>query len=230
MNRPVLAPRVKICCIASVEEAWLAIKYGASAVGLVSAMPSGPGPISEDLIAKIAGALPPSVSSFLLTAKQEPSDIILQHRSCQTNVIQLVDRIRISDYGKLREALPGIRLVQVVHIPDKTAFDEAVAVAPHVDGILLDSGIRELRQLGGTGRTHDWSISRRIREEVEIPIFLAGGLNTENVLEGLNQVQPFGLDICSGVRTEDRLDERKLSAFFRAVSSYSQKRFQSQNT
>jgi len=221
---PVWKPRVKICCIASVEEAWLAIRYGAAAVGLVSEMPSGPGPISEDLIAKIARALPPSVSSFLLTSKMEPSEIIAQHRRCGTSVIQLVDRLKIGDYRQLREAMPGIGLVQVVHVTGEEAVDEAVAVAPHVNGILLDSGKPNLRvkQLGGTGRTHDWSVSKRIREKVKVPIFLAGGLNPDNVVEGLRQVQPFGVDVCSGVRTEDKLDERKLSAFFEAVSSYSQ--------
>lgn len=221
---PVWKPRVKICCIASVEEAWLAIKYGAAAVGLVSEMPSGPGPIPEDLIAKIARALPPSVSSFLLTSKMEPSEIIAQHTRCGTSVIQLVDRLKISDYRELREAMPGIGLVQVVHVTGEEAVDEAVAVAPHVNGILLDSGNRDLRvkQLGGTGRTHDWSVSKRIREKVKAPVFLAGGLNSDNVVEGLKQVQPFGVDVCSGVRTEDKLDECKLLAFFKAVSSYSQ--------
>jgi phosphoribosylanthranilate isomerase len=224
MIQQVWKPRVKICCIASVEEAWLAIKYGASALGLVSEMPSGPGPISEDLIAKIARGLPPSVPSFLLTSKQNPSEIIAQQRRCGTNVIQLCDRLKTGDYQTLREAMPGIALVQVVHVTGEEAVNEAFAVAPHVNGILLDSGNRTLRvkQLGGTGRTHDWSISRRIREEVTSPIFLAGGLNPENVVEGLRQVQPFGVDVCSGVRTEDKLDERKLSAFFKAISSYSQ--------
>lgn len=193
-------------------------------MGLVSEMPSGPGPIPEDLIAKIARALPPSVSSFLLTSKMEPSEIIAQHTRCGTSMIQLVDRLKISDYRELREAMPGIGLVQVVHVTGEEAVDEAVAVAPHVNGILLDSGNRDLRvkQLGGTGRTHDWSVSKRIREKVKVPVFLAGGLNSDNVVEGLKQVQPFGVDVCSGVRTEGKLDECKLLAFFKAVSSYSQ--------
>jgi phosphoribosylanthranilate isomerase len=221
MIQPVLRPRVKICCIASLEEAWLAIKYGAYAVGLVSEMPSGPGPIPEDLIAKIAASLPPSVSSFLLTSKQNPSEIIMQHRRCKTNVIQLVDRINIDDYEKLRANMPGIGLVQVVHVTGEEALAEAVAVAPHVNGILLDSGKPNLRvkQLGGTGRLHDWSLSRKIREEVTVPVFLAGGLNPDNVMEGINQVKPFGVDVCNGVRSENRLDERKLAAFFKAVWS-----------
>jgi len=222
--KPVRNPRVKICCIASVEEAWLAIEYGATALGLVSKMPSGPGPIPEELIAKIARVVPPSVSSFLLTSKQDPLEIVKQHRKCGTNVIQLVDRLRIGDYKKLRVALPGIKLVQVVHVVNEKAIDEAEIVAPHVDAILLDSGNPDLlvKQLGGTGRKHNWLLSRQIREKVKIPVFLAGGLNSDNVLEGLRQVQPFAVDVCNGVRTDDKLDERKLLAFFEAVNSYSQ--------
>jgi phosphoribosylanthranilate isomerase len=222
--KPVRNPRVKICCIASVEEAWLAIEYGATALGLVSKMPSGPGPIPEELIAKIARVIPPSVSSFLLTSKQDPLEIAKQHRKCGTNVIQLVDRLRIGDYEKLRIALPGIKLVQVVHVVNEKAIDEAEIVAPYVDAILLDSGNPDLlvKQLGGTGRKHNWLLSRQIREKVKIPVFLAGGLNSDNVLEGLRQVQPFAVDVCNGVRTDDKLDERKLLAFFEAVNSYSQ--------
>ena len=221
---PVSKPRVKICCIASEGEAWLAIRHGASAVGLVSAMPSGPGPIPEDLIAKIARAIPPGVMSFLLTSKQSVSDIIAQHRRCGTSVIQLCDRLETGDYAELREAMPGIGLVQAVHVTGEGAFDEARAVAPHVNGILLDSGRPSLtiKELGGTGRTHDWNLSKRIREEVNVPVFLAGGLTASNVVEGVRQVQPFGVDVCNGVRTEGKLDEEKLCAFFNAVSSCSQ--------
>ena len=155
MMEPSRKPRVKICCIANIKEAWLAIKYGASAVGLVSEMPSGPGPISEDLIAQIAKTIPPSVSSFLLTSKQDPSEIIAQHRRCQTNVLQLVDRLKPNDYRELRKALPGINLVQVVHVVGEDSIDEVVTVAPYVNGILLDSGNPNLiiKELGGTGPT-----------------------------------------------------------------------------
>ena len=219
--KPVRHPRVKICCIASIEEAGLAIEYGATALGLVSKMPSGPGPIPEELIAKIARFMPPSVSSFLLTSKQDPLEIAKQHKRCGTNVIQLVDRLEIGDYEELRTALPSIKLVQVVHVVNEKAIDEAEIVAPHVDAILLDSGNPDLlvKQLGGTGRKHNWLLSRQIREKVKVPVFLAGGLNSDNILEGLRQVQPFAVDVCNGVRTDDKLDECKLSAFFEAVNS-----------
>jgi phosphoribosylanthranilate isomerase len=222
--KPVRNPRVKICCITSIEEAWLAIEYGATALGLVSKMPSGPGPIPEELIAKIARFIPPSVSSFLLTSKQDPLEIVKQHRRCGTSVIQLVDRLEISDYEELRIALPGIKLVQVVHVVNEKAIDEAEIVAPYVDAILLDSGNPDLlvKQLGGTGRKHNWLLSRQIREKLKVPVFLAGGLNSDNVLEGLKQVHPFAVDVCNGVRTDDKLDECRLSAFFEAVDSYGQ--------
>ncbi|HUQ34422.1 MAG TPA: phosphoribosylanthranilate isomerase [Pyrinomonadaceae bacterium] len=215
-------PRVKICCISSVEEAWTAIKHGASALGLVSEMPSGPGVISDDLIREIARIIPPAVSSFLLTSKQDTAAIIEQQRRAGVNTIQICDRLERKSYGELRQALPGIALVQVIHVTGPEAVDEAISVAPHVNGLLLDSGNQSLavKELGGTGRTHDWTLSRRIREAVEVPIFLAGGLNAYNLAEAIRQVEPFGVDVCSGVRTDGHLDEAKLSKFFRIVRGY----------
>ena len=214
-----MTPRVKICCIASVEEAWTAIQYGASALGLVSEMPSGPGVISEVLIRQIAANIPPSVSSFLLTSKQDSRSIIAQHRRCGTSTIQIVDRLVSGTYQDLREAMPGIKLVQVIHVMGEEAVDEALAVAPHVDAILLDSGNQSLavKELGGTGRAHDWKISRKIRESIGKPLFLAGGLKPDNIDEAIEAVQPFGIDVCSGVRTDGNLDDKKLGALFEQV-------------
>ena len=216
---PTHNPRIKICCIASVEEAQLAIRYGASAIGLVSAMPSGPGPIPEDLIAEIVRTIPPGISSFLLTPKQDAESIIDQQRRTGVNTLQLVDAVSIDSYKQLREELPGISIVQVIHVLGEESIDEALSVAPYVNAILLDSGNPRLavKQLGGTGRTHDWTISRKIREALNIPIFLAGGLNAENNAGAIRQVGPFGLDVCSGVRTNGMLDERKLAEFFGQV-------------
>ncbi len=217
---PARYPRVKICCIASVEEAWLAIRHGASALGLVSAMPSGPGVIPEARIAEIAAAVPPGVATFLLTSLLEPAAIIAQQRRCRANTIQLVDSLPIPAYAALREALPGIALVQVIHVMGPEALDEAQQVAPHVDAILLDSGNTRLpvKELGGTGRTHDWRISAAIREAMDKPLYLAGGLRPENVADAFAQVRPFGLDLCSGVRSGGQLDEAKLAAFFAALA------------
>jgi len=212
-------PRVKICCIASVAEAWMAIEHGASAIGLVSAMPSGPGPIAEELIAEIAAPVPPGVASFLLTCKQDVASIIDQQRRTRVNTIQICDRLTDGTYEDLRQALPGISLVQVIHVTGPEAVHEALAISSHVDAILLDSGNQSLKvkELGGTGRTHDWALSRAIRESVEVPVYLAGGLKPENVAEAIRAVRPFGVDVCSGLRTDGRLDESKLKSFFAAL-------------
>jgi len=196
-----------------------AVEHGAAAVGLVSEMPSGPGVIGEDLIAEIAARVPPAVATFLLTCRQDADSIVAQQRRCRANTLQLCDRVPREVYRELRAELPGVSLVQVVHVTGEESYEEALAVAPHVDALLLDSGNQSLavKELGGTGRTHDWALSRRIREAVDVPLFLAGGLTPANAAEALRGVGPFGLDVCSGVRTDGRLDADKLKRFFAAV-------------
>ena len=213
-------PRVKICCIQSDDEAAVAIRFGASAIGLVSAMPSGPGPIEESRIRDIAQSVPPGVATFLLTCKTSADAIIDQQRYCATNTLQLVDEVDTATYQQLRDSLPGIAIVQVIHVRDGSAIDEAARAAPYVNAILLDSGNPKaaVKELGGTGRRHDWSISRRLRDAIDVPVYLAGGLNPTNVAEAVQTVQPFGVDVCSGLRNDGRLDEKKLQAFMIAVA------------
>ena len=198
----------------------MAIDSGASAIGLVSAMPSGPGPIEEDLIAEIAATVPPGVSSFLLTCEQDVKSIVAQQRRLGVNTIQICDRLTHGTYDELRAELPGISLVQVIHVTGPESVEEAQVVAPNVDAILLDSGNQslEIKELGGTGRTHNWELSRDIRDSIEVPLFLAGGLKPENVAEAIHTVQPFGIDVCSGLRTTGKLDSDKLRLFFDAVN------------
>ncbi|MEY2881680.1 MAG: hypothetical protein RLZZ15_4060 [Verrucomicrobiota bacterium] len=217
-----LHPRIKICCIQSAAEARAAVAHGADALGLVSAMPSGAGIIPDErLIPEIAALAPPPVATFLLTSLTETEAIIAQHHRCRTSTIQLVDNLTRGTHADFRRALPGIRLVQVIHVRDAASVAEAIAVAPHVDALLLDSGNPTLavKELGGTGRTHDWSLSRRIVETCGKPVFLAGGLRAENIAAAWAAVRPWGFDICSGVRTHDRLDAGKLAAFFAAVNA-----------
>ena len=216
-----MKPFIKICCMASREEARLAISAGASAIGLVSAMPSGPGPIADALIADIAAVVPPPIATFLLTCRQDADSIIEQHSMCRTSTLQLVDSMAPAELEKLRARLPGIRLVQVIHVGGEESIDEARMIAPFVDALLLDSGNQKLavKELGGTGRVHDWRISRRIRDAVDVPLFLAGGLNAGNVAAAVAAVQPHGVDVCSGVRTDGKLDAAKLRAFVAAMGS-----------
>ena len=207
--------RIKICCIASVKEAEQAVQAGASALGLVSEMPSGPGVIEETLISDIANRIPPGVSSFLLTSKQDVSSIIEQQKRCRTNTIQLCDSLTEGTHADLRQALPGIKIVQVIHVSGKQSIIEAKSLENQVDALLLDSGNpkAETKELGGTGRTHDWLTSRQIVETVSLPVILAGGLNPKNIYEAIQVVRPFGVDVCSGTRTEGDLDETKVKQF-----------------
>ena len=210
---------VKVCCIASIDEARLAVSAGASAIGLVSAMPSGPGPIAEELIAEIAARVPAPTETFLLTSLRDAEAIAEQHRRCGTTALQLVDHVPEPELKRLRRLAPGVRLVQVIHVVGPESVDEAGAAAALVDTLLLDSGNPRLavKELGGTGRVHDWTHSRRICETADVPVLLAGGLNAGNVRAAMERVRPAGLDVCSGLRSDGRLDAGKLRDFFRAI-------------
>ena len=220
-NTPDVTPRIKICCIASVQEMELAVAHGASALGFVSKMPSGPGPIEEELIASIVPHVPAGIATFLLTSETTADPIIAQQKRTGVNTLQLVDAVEDGTLARLRDALPDVGLVQVIHVTGPESVDEAAALAAAVDALLLDSGNPRLavKELGGTGRVHDWSISRAIRESVDVPVYLAGGLTASNAALAVRQVRPYALDVCSGVRTEGRLDEAKLRAFISAATS-----------
>jgi phosphoribosylanthranilate isomerase len=210
---------VKVCCIADLDEARLAVAAGASALGLVSAMPSGPGPIGEDDITRIAAAVQRPIETFLLTALVDAEEIAAQQRRCGTSAVQLVDAVAEPELRLLRRLLPDTRLVQVIHVTGAESVDEARAAAPLVDALLLDSGNPRLaiKELGGTGRVHDWATSRRIVDSVGVPVLLAGGLHPGNAREAFERVRPAGLDVCSGLRLNGRLDAGKLRGFFDAL-------------
>ena len=211
--------RIKICCIKSVEEARIAVSFGASAIGLVAKMPSGPGPISDDLIREIAATVPPPVATFMLTSETSVNEIIKHHQRTNTNTIQIVDSLTEGTYTQLKSALPCVKIVQVIHVIDENSLNEAIRISESVDAILLDSGNPNLKikELGGTGRVHNWELSRQIRINAKCPVFLAGGLRPENVRQAIETVRPYGVDVCSGVRTDGDLDIQKLEFFFQEV-------------
>lgn len=214
-----MGTRIKICCIASIEEAAMAIAHGADAVGLVAKMPSGPGPIADELIADIAKTIPAGIASFLLTSEQSSVKIIDHVQRTGTNTVQIVDELSEGSYLYIREALPALKIVQVIHVTGEESIEQALQVQEYVDYILLDSGNPKaaIKTLGGTGNTHNWSISRQLVKAVDVPVFLAGGLNAGNVREAIQTVQPYGVDICSGVRTNGSLDPHKLGEFVKMV-------------
>lgn len=215
-----LKVKIKICCIRTHQEARLAVAAGADAIGLVSAMPSGPGVIPEKDIVSIVSGLPEEIDTFLLTSQTNSKSIIRQLQFTGASTVQLVDDVQEEVYEAIRLACPTQQIVQVVHVQDQSAIDYALKKAQWVDYLLLDSGQPHLmiKQLGGTGKTHDWTVSREIIRLSPIPVYLAGGLSHANVLEAVRYAGPFGVDVCSGVRTDDVLDPVKLKAFIRAIN------------
>jgi phosphoribosylanthranilate isomerase len=212
---------IKICCISTIEEAELALSHRVDALGLVSSMPSGPGVISEDRIAEIASSVPADAKTVLLTSLTDPQAIADQFKRCRVNSLQLCAWLPRSDREQLRALLPGAFIMQVVHVAGDKSLDESIDAQNWVDALLLDSGNPrgETVELGGTGRVHDWTVSRQICEATDVTVFLAGGLNPDNVRLAIAQVRPSGIDICSGVRTNGSLDPLKLSQFVSVVRS-----------
>ena len=217
--------RVKICCVASLEEAGAAVSLGADALGLVGDMPSGPGVIDDELARVIAAATPPPVGTFLLTSHTWAAEIARQVFRCGTNTVQIVRHLDPAEYPRLIKLLPAaVRRVQVIHVEDHAALEQIAVYAPYVHAFLLDSGrpSAPVPELGGTGRVHNWEVSAQFVRRSPVPVFLAGGLRWDNVAQAIATVRPYGLDVCSGVRTAGQLDPEKLVAFMDEVAKADQ--------
>lgn len=200
----------------------MAIAAGAFAVGLVGEMPNGPGPIADEAISEIAAHVSARhgdrIWTTLLTSRTDGEAIANHIADTGVNSVQIVDDPAPGAYRVIRLAHSKIRILQVIHVEDAGAIEIARRAAEDADVILLDSGkpSRPERTLGGTGDIHDWSISKQIVDAVNKPVFLAGGLNPENVGAAILAVRPYGVDICSGLRDKSRgyvLDQAKLNDF-----------------
>ena len=213
--------RIKVCCLVSLEEAQLAIRAGADAVGLIGtgAMPSSPRAIDDRSVAAICALVPPPVATFLLTSETKAAGIARHVQAAGASTVQISSHLSAGESEGLSKLLPTTRRMQVIHVENEDALDLIERYAPHVHAFLLDSGRPSLPtpEYGGTGRTHDWSVSAEFVRRSPLPVFLAGGLSAANVSEAMRTVRPFGVDLCSSVRTDGRLDRDKLEAFIDAV-------------
>lgn len=217
---------IKICCIMNKKELYMALELGVNHVGFVSSMPNGPGIIREEKIRKLAAYAPKDVNTFLLTSHKDTAKIAEQWKYCGTRTIQLCRPMETKGILHLRSLVPMARIVTVIHVQDRTALNRALRVSSVSHAILLDTGDLEspIQKLGGTGRTHDWNISRLIKQRTPTTAWLAGGLNLHNIKHALKAVYPDGIDVCSGVRTNGKLDQKKLSGFIEEVVSWDSSR------
>lgn len=205
--------------MANTGEAEAAARAGADLVGVVGPMPSGPGVLDPDACAVIAKAAPAWVTPVLLTASETAEAIADDVLKAGVRAVQIVRPVDPEVHRALNGLLPGVRRIQVIHVEDASALGQIPVYAGRVDAFLLDSGSPLNDRLGGTGQTHDWSVSAEFVRRTAAPVFLAGGLTPDNAARAMIQVRPFGLDICSGVRMDNRLDPEKLAALMAAVSS-----------
>ena len=213
--------QLKVCCMKSLDEVLLAHQYGAHAVGLVGEMPSGPGMISDDQAKALAAAAPPDLETFLLSSRTTAESISAHVDYCKPSTVQIVWHVDTAVHEELART-HLVRRVQVIHVEDESAIELAQTYAPVVDALLLDSGKPSAQtiELGGTGRTHDWSLSREIVNSVSVPVYLAGGLNPDNIRAAVDAVDPYGVDLCTGVRTNGVLDQEKLAAFTKGLFDF----------
>lgn len=213
---------IKICCIQNESELHLAAEAGATHAGLVAEMPSGPGPIGDATIRRIASAAPDGITPVLLTSRTEADGIIDHVYSTGVAAVQIVSPVSAAVRRTVKTTLPAIEILQVVHVEGPESLEVARRAAEAADYVLLDSGrpTASTPELGGTGRTHDWSVSTRIVDALPVPVFLAGGLGPENVGEAIDAVHPAGVDLCSGLRDPRfRLDPDALQRFVTTARS-----------
>jgi len=216
--------KVKICCIKSKIELRKVIDEGVRDLGFVSQMPSGPGIIDDQTIKELALYAPKDVNTFLLTSRKTSKAVIQQWSHCRTTTIQLCWPFSSESLHQIEQALPDVNIVPVLHVNGTTSLKKAHQMLQTNHSILLDTGNPKAKipTLGGTGATHNWGISQKIRRAwPHREIWLAGGLNAANVQIAIRNVDPSGVDVCSGVRTNDQLDFSKLRAFLKQVATAS---------
>lgn len=197
----------------------MAAEAGANLVGLVGPMPTGPGVQSLETCNQIAKACPTAVTPVLLTSSETVEAIAADVTAAGVQAVQVVRHVHPSVHQRLADLAPGVKRIQVIHVEGNDALDLIAVYQDHVDAFLLDSGKPSSEELGGTGRVHDWQISRAFVQASPRPVFLAGGLTPENAARAVAEVQPYGLDICSGLRVDDRLDAGLLAAFMAEIAA-----------
>jgi len=208
--------QVKICGVKRAEDAGLAVAAGADALGFLVGQTHTSADFIAPLTAKaIAASLPSGVIGVLVTHLTDPGDVLDLAVLTGLTTVQLHGEIWPEDVARLRRAAPDLTFLKSFHVTDEAGLAYGEAFVGLVDGFVLDTANPKTGQIGGTGQTHDWNLSRRIVERYRsVPVILAGGLNPDNVAEAIAAVGPFGVDVNSSTKGTDGFkSEAKARAF-----------------
>lgn len=209
--------RVKICGIKNVEDALKSVEYGADAIGvLVGQEHNSKDFISIKTAKKIIESLPPLVSSVLVTHINNSEEISHMIKTIGVTTVQLHSDIDIQGIEKIKFNCPNVKIIKLVHVIDEKSMQQVDFFANSSDAILLDTINNVTDQVGGTGKTHNWEIDRKIVEHTNAKIIIAGGLNPNNIKEAIHKIKPYGVDVNTGVQNKNGLkDYEKLKEFIR---------------
>jgi phosphoribosylanthranilate isomerase len=204
--------RVKICGLTREEDLAVAVAAGADAVGFLVGVPSSPRNLTLERVETLLGQVPVFIDSVVVTA---PKSIEWLGEVCERlkpSVIQIHGKEQL-DSSEAHKKIRCTRLIKTVYVKEEALNEEIIEDLKTFDAVLLDSFSK--RQYGGTGKTHDWTLSKQIKEAVApVPVVLAGGLKPENVKEAILAVEPYAVDVASGVETIPGVkDHRKVRAF-----------------
>lgn len=195
--------RVKICGIKNIEDALAVAALGADELGFHVGLAGGRSPLTPEDAARIIKQLPPHAAPVLVTSVVEPKELIGLAQKTGAAILQLYGDASPAQIQEVKEAMPSVKIWKVINIADEASIALAKEYEGAADAVALDTFNKDNGARGGSGKTHDWDISRRIAESLSIPVILAGGLNPENVAEAVAQVRPAGVDVNSGVTNPD---------------------------
>ncbi len=204
--------RVKICGLTREEDLAVAVAAGADAVGFIVGVPSSPRNLTLEMAEMLLSQVPIFVDSVVVTAPKSIKQLVEVCEGLKPSAIQIHGKEPL-DSSEIREKIKDTRLIKTVYVTEDALNETAIEDSKMFDALLLDSFSKG--QYGGTGKVHDWTLSRQIKEAVApVPVILAGGLKPENVKEAILKVQPYAVDVASGVELSPGVkDHEKVRAF-----------------
>jgi phosphoribosylanthranilate isomerase len=212
-------PRVQVAGISTLEDALACERAGVDAIGFTIGLPTGPhNDLDEAAAARIVRALPPFIVPVLITYRVTAAEVVPMCRAIGLSQVQLHAPADPAEIARMREAIPGLKVILAVNVTGPEALDLARERARHADALILDTYDPATGRHGATGKTHDWSLSARIVEAVEVPVILAGGLNPANVGAAIRRVRPWGVDVHTGVERPDGTTDHDLVRAFTAIA------------